>query len=95
MRTIADRRALAQDLAGAHVQRGEQVRGAVPDVGNLLGELRILADLERALFLRPEPVLAPQLRHVMMRVATLRHCYSLPEGDVLDGAGHRGGAGAR
>ena len=37
------------------------------DVGDLLGELRILADLERALPVRLQPGLAPQFRHIVMR----------------------------
>ena len=106
--------ALPEHLAGAHVQRGEQVRRAVPHVvvgaflgrverdrehglgpiqgldlgllidrqhhrparwveveadhvGYLGGELRVLAELERAVPVRLQPGLPPQLRHVVVR----------------------------
>jgi hypothetical protein len=114
MCAVAGRRALAQDLAGAHVQRGEQVRSAVAnvvmgaflgcvevnrqqwlgpvqcldlgflvdrehhrtagrgqiqpdDVGDLLSELRVLADLERAVAMGLDPVVPPEFRDVVVR----------------------------
>lgn len=57
-----------------------QVEVQPDDVGHLLRELRIPADLERAQAVRFEPVLAPQLRHPVMR-----HQDPLGTGDV---AGH-------
>jgi hypothetical protein len=114
VRAAARRLALAVHLTGADVERGEQVRGAVPnvvvralladierdrqhrlrsvqrldlrllinrqdhraarrlqvephDVGDLLHEIRITTDLERALPMRPQPGLPPQLRHIVVR----------------------------